>query len=632
MSCLKHANCPQCQLAKGGKPDKLVHSRGNSSAWLAIVGEAPNALEVIKKRILHESAPTGQFIDQMLAACGIRTSEVYYASALLCNYPSGTKPSKRSVEACKSRLDYELRNLPNLRVIIACGKYALQSLLDKEKITQELYNVYWSERLHAYIIPSYHPAFVLREIASFEDVAWVFQTAKRLKSDNKSGALSPTPMVRYTAKSSEEAVEFLNKLAEINWPCKIAVDCESDDADWVRTPMLAVGFAFVDPGGIEPFPPFKAYTAVTIPWINESNPPEVASTWDFFVAPEMLDALERVSKNPNLHFCFHNGDFDVKLIAQNTGIFFRIDDDTMLLHHCLDERGGGDGIEGSSTSAKIGSHRLKIVAKKYLLIPDWEGDIKQFLKSKKTKYSNIPRKKLHEYLGYDVVYCLQLVDELKRVSKEDEPIGNPNYWHPLDAYHRVMIPAQNAITLDTFDGVNIDEKKRSKLSTQYRKNINDLYAKMIEYIRILENRTGPKPPRVTKFGKLTKDQPLEFNPNSNAHLKKLIYDTLKIQLTKDLKTDEKGKISKSAWPTGRSVLLKLRDKHPIIECLIQYKLLNKRYGTYVKPLVRHRDKRGHIHTDIMLAATGTSRTASKNPNLQNLTKDIKELYIPDAEF
>lgn len=619
MSCLKYADCHACSLGKNGQPGKMVKSRGFNDATLAIVGEAPGTMEVVKQRVLFEKTPTGQFVDQMLAACGMRTNKVYFANALLCNYPSGTKPGKRTIDACSKRLDFELKQLTNLKVIIACGNIAIQSLLNKDKITHELYNVYWSERYSAYIIPTYHPAFVLRNIEGFEDVAWAFQTALQFINEKRSGLLLPTSITRRTAKNEKEAIELLNEIAAIDKPTDIAVDCEADDTDWVRTPMLAIGFA-LDP-----------HNVITVPWISADNVPEVSSDADFYFTPSMVEALARVAANPNLRFCFHNGSYDVKLICQNTGIWFEVHEDTLLLHYNLDERGGSDTLEGVSGGAKVGSHRLKTIARKYLLIPDWEGDIKQFLKSKKSKYSNIPRRRLHDYLGFDVSYCLQLVAVLKQKSLEDDPVSRHGWMHPLEDYTQIKIPAQNEINRIEFDGVRINEKLRRRLSTSMRKRLNELYAEMIKHIRVLEGREGPPPPRITKFGKITKDQPLEFNFNSNKHKQKLIYETLGVELTKDLRTNAKGQVAKAKFPTGRDVLLKIRHVHPIFECMIEFSALTKQHGTYIRPLPVKMDRRGYLHTELLQYTTRTSRWSSRDPNLQNLTKDVKALYVPDED-
>jgi DNA polymerase I len=103
----------------------------------------------------------------------------------------------------------------------------------------------------------------------------------------------------------------------------------------------------------------------------------------------------------------------------------------------------------------------------------------------------------------------------------------------------------------------------------------------------------------------------EFNLNSPPQLRVLLYEKLKLSSGK---RTPKGQLS-----TDASVLEKLRDKHPIVDALLQYRELAKLKSTYLDalpPLIS--PERGRLHTTYNQVAAATGRLSSVNPNLQNI--------------
>jgi DNA polymerase-1 len=76
--------------------------------------------------------------------------------------------------------------------------------------------------------------------------------------------------------------------------------------------------------------------------------------------------------------------------------------------------------------------------------------------------------------------------------------------------------------------------------------------------------------------------------------------------------------TKTGYSTNIEVLEKLRDKHPIIEALIEYRQLTKLKSTYTDGLVKVISPDGRIHTSFHMTATATGRLSSTEPNLQNI--------------
>ena len=121
----------------------------------------------------------------------------------------------------------------------------------------------------------------------------------------------------------------------------------------------------------------------------------------------------------------------------------------------------------------------------------------------------------------------------------------------------------------------------------------------------------------------------EFNINSPRQVGELLFDTLQL--------DSKAKKSKTGqYTTSEEVLLGLKDKHPIVSKILDYRELKKLISTYVSTLPSYIDPRdGKIHTTYNQTVTATGRLSSSNPNLQNLPirsergKLIREAVIPD---
>ena len=104
----------------------------------------------------------------------------------------------------------------------------------------------------------------------------------------------------------------------------------------------------------------------------------------------------------------------------------------------------------------------------------------------------------------------------------------------------------------------------------------------------------------------------EFNLNSRDKLEALLYD--KLQLASGKKTKLTGKRS-----TAVSELEKLRDEHPIIPKILEYREIAKLRGTYLDPLpIMVNPRTGRLHTTFSQTVAATGRLSSINPNLQNI--------------
>ena len=107
----------------------------------------------------------------------------------------------------------------------------------------------------------------------------------------------------------------------------------------------------------------------------------------------------------------------------------------------------------------------------------------------------------------------------------------------------------------------------------------------------------------------------EFNINSTKQLADVLFNDL------DLPTQRKNK---SGYSTDAETLEKLRPYHPIIDEILEYRVISKLKSTYTDALIGVADENGRIHTNFKQAFTLTGRLSSAEPNLQNIPIRTKE--------
>ncbi len=109
----------------------------------------------------------------------------------------------------------------------------------------------------------------------------------------------------------------------------------------------------------------------------------------------------------------------------------------------------------------------------------------------------------------------------------------------------------------------------------------------------------------------------EFNLNSPIQLSEVLFGDLALP-TKGIKKTARG------YSTGVKELEKLKDLHPVIGKIIEYREAAKLLSTYIVPMPELADENGRIHTTFTQNVTATGRLSSTNPNLQNIPVRTEE--------
>jgi DNA polymerase-1 len=103
----------------------------------------------------------------------------------------------------------------------------------------------------------------------------------------------------------------------------------------------------------------------------------------------------------------------------------------------------------------------------------------------------------------------------------------------------------------------------------------------------------------------------EFNIGSPTQLAAILFDTLQLP-TAGVKRGKTG------YSTGANELAKLRELHPIIDLITQYREYTKLKSTYIDALPKLVDDQGKLHTNYAMDVAATGRLSSHDPNLQNI--------------
>lgn len=151
------ANCRACGLCETRK--QTVFSDGSGRARVMFVGEAPGADEDASG-VPFVGKAGGLLTDIITKGMKLRREDVYIANVLKCRPPGNRDPEPREKELCTPWLDRQIE-LINPEVIIPLGKHASQHMLGSQDSMGRMRG-----RVHRVrgrqIVPTYHPAFLLR--------------------------------------------------------------------------------------------------------------------------------------------------------------------------------------------------------------------------------------------------------------------------------------------------------------------------------------------------------------------------------------------------------------------------------------------------------------------------------------
>jgi DNA polymerase len=157
--------CTRCKLHKAGR-HTIVFGVGNPHADLMFVGEAPGRDE--DRQGVPFVGRAGQKLTQIIEAIGLTREQVYIANVIKCRPPDNRNPEPDEVETCEPFLFRQIDSIAP-KVVVALGTFAARSLLKTTDPISRLRGRVYDYR-GAQLIPTFHPAYLLRNPSCRRDV------------------------------------------------------------------------------------------------------------------------------------------------------------------------------------------------------------------------------------------------------------------------------------------------------------------------------------------------------------------------------------------------------------------------------------------------------------------------------
>jgi uracil-DNA glycosylase family 4 len=157
-------DCTQCRLA--GSRTNVVFGVGNPNADLMFIGEAPGRDEDVQGEPFVGRA--GQLLTDIIKAMKLSRDQVYIANVIKCRPPDNRNPEADELDACRPFIRRQVA-LIQPKVIVTLGRFGLQSLTEKGYGISSVRGQ-WLEYEGIKLMPTYHPAYLLRNPAAKKDV------------------------------------------------------------------------------------------------------------------------------------------------------------------------------------------------------------------------------------------------------------------------------------------------------------------------------------------------------------------------------------------------------------------------------------------------------------------------------
>ena len=158
-------DCTRCKLHAQGRK-QIVFGVGNPEADLMFVGEAPGADEDAQG--IPFVGRAGQLLTKIIEAIGLKREDVYIANVIKCRPPGNRNPEQDEVDTCEPFLFQQI-DIIKPKAIVALGTFAARALLRTLDPISRLRGRVYDYR-GAKLVPTFHPAYLLRNPASKREV------------------------------------------------------------------------------------------------------------------------------------------------------------------------------------------------------------------------------------------------------------------------------------------------------------------------------------------------------------------------------------------------------------------------------------------------------------------------------
>ena len=218
---------------------------------------------------------------------------------------------------------------------------------------------------------------------------------------------------------------------------------------------------------------------------------------------------------------------------------------------------------------------------------------KEMLGKEKLGYFSFEDERVQKWMAYQAIVPYKIKSVLREKLKET---GMESLYDEME------LPCLYALYEMEKNGIRVDGEALHQYGKKLRTRIEELTAE-------IHAMAGE-----------------EFNINSPKKLGEIFFEKLGLK---------NGKKTKNGYSTSAEVLEKLKNAHPIIPKILEYRQLTKLNSTYAEGLAGYIRADGRIHGKFHQTVTVTGRISSADPNLQNiptrmpLGREIRKVFIPE---
>ena len=218
---------------------------------------------------------------------------------------------------------------------------------------------------------------------------------------------------------------------------------------------------------------------------------------------------------------------------------------------------------------------------------------KEMLGKEKLGYFSFEDERVQKWMAYQAIVPYKIKSALREKLKET---GMESLYDEME------LPCLYALYEMEKNGIRVDGEALHQYGKKLRTRIEELTAE-------IHAMAGE-----------------EFNINSPKKLGEILFEKLGLK---------NGKKTKTGYSTSAEVLEKLKNAHPIIPKILEYRQLTKLNSTYAEGLAGYIRADGRIHGKFHQTVTVTGRISSADPNLQNiptrmpLGREIRKVFIPE---
>lgn len=567
-------------------------------------------------------------LNQTLKSYGIDPQACYRTNAVMCS----CKPKNVHLEACWSRLQDEIR-ARSPKIVLTLGKVAFQAICrTRVSLADTDGTLWWQPDLQCWVVPTWHPAAVLRGGADdnffprIADAIWrisrYLQGKAQLPNPQREREHIPWTFFR-TPEGAEKALQYYlrqaNGAKELGYAIELGCDTESHSPGFGDPPPemipeeMRAKLKFTGKGRPHPYSDtwimlqlYDGQRAAVFDMLGTRN-----QRTDFL--------LKKLLRNPGVIWIGHNfAQYDTQVFRAN-GLPPPRDDairDTMVWGLGLSERRNAVGLEPLSRT--------------WLHAPAYKKGLKASgYRHKKGPQNETQWHNLAVYGMDDSVNTWRLNRVLPPLVRDEGT---------TELCEKILLPLALTCGKLSSRGFPLNVPQIDKLEELWGGRTDQI----VSELNTLAKRAGwPKDPHLgipepeNGWGKRrVYTEKTDFNPRAHGQLAHLAFDVLGLQPTTGSTNRKFSGTAKNLRGRDRSVdadFLAANENPDFCGLMVKLRIYDKLVRTYVRGLAREIDRDGLIHPDANIAATSTGRLVWK-PLLQVLPHYGAHAQLEDEDF